>query len=299
MLGLGLAALGRPGYINLGHAADLGARDAVAMERHCHAVLDAAWAVGIRWFDAARSYGRAEDFLASWLAARAIAPADVTVSSKWGYRYTADWQVSAAHHEIKDHSIAALDAQLPQSRARLGPYLGLYQVHSATLDSGVLDDARVLDRLLAIRDAGLLIGLSVSGPRQRETIERALALPVFSAVQATWNLLERAAEPALHAAKQAGLRVLIKEALANGRLARDAPPALRAEAARLGTTCDAVALAAALAQPFADLVLSGAATPAQLRDNARARDLPAVDPLDSLVVPPDVYWAERAKLAWN
>jgi aryl-alcohol dehydrogenase-like predicted oxidoreductase len=41
-LGLGLAALGRPGYINLGHAADL-AQDyqVAAMREHCCAVLDA------------------------------------------------------------------------------------------------------------------------------------------------------------------------------------------------------------------------------------------------------------------
>ena len=64
------------------------------MRERCFAVLDAAWASGIRYFDAARSYGRAEEFLSAWLAARGIAPADVVVGSKWGYRYTADWQVA-------------------------------------------------------------------------------------------------------------------------------------------------------------------------------------------------------------
>lgn len=60
-LGLGLAALGRPGYINLGHADDLEGRYAVdVMEARAHAVLDAAWQAGIRYYDAARSYGRAE-----------------------------------------------------------------------------------------------------------------------------------------------------------------------------------------------------------------------------------------------
>ena len=68
-------------------------RSVDAMRERCFAVLDAAWASGIRYFDAARSYGRSEEFLAAWLSARAIAPADVVVGSKWGYRYTADWQV--------------------------------------------------------------------------------------------------------------------------------------------------------------------------------------------------------------
>jgi aryl-alcohol dehydrogenase-like predicted oxidoreductase len=67
-IGVGLASLGRPGYINLRHGADLrGETDVHAMERNAHAVLDAALDGGVRYFDAARSYGRAEDFLASWL----------------------------------------------------------------------------------------------------------------------------------------------------------------------------------------------------------------------------------------
>src|SRR3982751_5394147 len=74
-LGLGLAALGRPGYINLGHAADLAHDyDVGVMEARAHATLDAAWAAGVRYFDAARSYGRAEAFLASWLGGRPPAP---------------------------------------------------------------------------------------------------------------------------------------------------------------------------------------------------------------------------------
>jgi len=68
-IGLGLAALGRPGYINLGHGDDLNYdHDVTAMEAQAHRVLDSAWDAGIRYFDAARSYGKAEEFLHSWLA---------------------------------------------------------------------------------------------------------------------------------------------------------------------------------------------------------------------------------------
>src|SRR5258708_32012193 len=104
-IGVGLAALGRPGYINLGHAADVSGDFGVAsMEAAAHAVLDGAWEAGIRYFDAARSYGRAETFLAGWLAARRIDPGSVTVGSKWGYTYTAGWQARAEKHEVKEHS---------------------------------------------------------------------------------------------------------------------------------------------------------------------------------------------------
>jgi aryl-alcohol dehydrogenase-like predicted oxidoreductase len=41
---------------------------------------------------------------------------------------------------------------------------------------------------------------------------------LFDAVQATWNLLEPSAGPALAEAHAAGLGVIVKEALANGRL---------------------------------------------------------------------------------
>lgn len=48
MLGIGLAALGRPGYINLGHDGDLSSKSVEDMREHCWQVLDAAWRLGIR-----------------------------------------------------------------------------------------------------------------------------------------------------------------------------------------------------------------------------------------------------------
>ena len=176
-LGLGLAALGRPGYINIGHAVDIGSDRAVAtMEARAHAVLDAAWAAGIRYFDAARSYGRAEAFLASWIASRKILPGQVTIGSKWGYTYTANWAVTAEKHEVKDHSLATLRRQVGETKELLGPYLKIYQIHSATLESGVLDNREVLRELAALRASGLKIGLSLSGPNQGEVLRRALSL---------------------------------------------------------------------------------------------------------------------------
>jgi aryl-alcohol dehydrogenase-like predicted oxidoreductase len=316
-IGLGLAALGRPGYINLGHGTDLPAgHDVAAMEAHAHRVLDAAWAGGVRYFDAARSYGRAEDFLASWLRQRNIAPADVVVGSKWGYIYTAAWRTDADVHEVKDHSLATLRRQLAESRTRLGEYLDLYQIHSATLESGVLDDAAVMGELARLRRSGIRVGLSVSGPRQCDTIHRALEVErdgqrLFSAVQATWNLLERSAEEALGEAHRAGVLVIVKEALANGALTeRNDDPTLesrldvlRAQAARLGVGMDAVALAAVIARPWAGLVLSGAATADQLRSNLRALDCAWDDAIDAqlgaLLLEPQEYWARRSRLPWT
>jgi aryl-alcohol dehydrogenase-like predicted oxidoreductase len=292
-IGLGLAALGRPGYITLDREKDLGRdRSVEALERRSHAVLNAAYDAGIRYFDAARSYGYAERFLASWLKQRALPPKTVTVGSKWGYTYVGDWQVDARVHEVKDHSLAALRRQIAESRALLGEYLDLYQIHSATLESGVLDDHAVLAELTALRASGLAIGVSVSGPRQAEVIRRALAVSLdgvnpFQSVQATWNLLEPSAGPALADAHDAGWGVIIKEALANGRLASQ----------------DRVAIAAALANPWVDVVLSGAVTEAQVLSNAGALAMrlspDELAALSKLAEPADQYWKERGQLAWH
>src|SRR4051812_15205559 len=299
-IGLGLAALGRPGYLNLGHGADLGADRSVGALRHnAHAVLDAAYEDGVRAFDAARSYGRAEEFLGEWLDSRR--PEGVTVSSKWGYVYTAGWEVDHDPPEVKHHDLDTLRRQLAETRERLGDWLALYQIHSATPDSGVLEDDAVL---AALREIGVPIGVTVSGTTQRETLERALALDLFAAVQATWNLHERAAEPALERAFAAGVRVYVKEALANGRLAgRERAPELTATASDVGTTPDALALAAVLARPWATIVLSGAANVATLRSNLRANDVAWTDDLErrlaALYEPSERYWERRSALPWS
>jgi aryl-alcohol dehydrogenase-like predicted oxidoreductase len=311
-IGLGLAALGRPGYMTLHHGQDLGGRiDPAAMEAHAHAVLDAAYAGGVRYVDAARSYGRAEAFLASWLAARALAPGAITVASKWGYTYTANWQVRAARPEVKDHSVATLRRQIRESRAILGDYLSIYQIHSVTTESPVLGDAAVIDLLAELRSTGLRIGFTASGPGQAEVIHRALGVGVFDVVQATWNLLERGAESALDQAHRAGLTVVIKEALANGRLTgpsinpgfTERFERLCAAAQQHETTPDALAIAAVLARPWADVVLSGAATVPQIASNLGASalhwDAALEQCLAPLAMPSADYWRARSSFAWN
>ena len=302
-IGLGLASLGRPGYLNVGHGEDLGEdRSVAALRARACEVLDAAYAGGVRYLDAARSYGRAEEFLGAWLDERR--PADVVVGSKWGYVYTADWEVAADPPEVKHHDADTLRRQLEETRARLGDRLALYQIHSATPDSGVLENDAVLAELRDLRATGVAIGVSASGPSQPETIDRALALGCFDAVQATWNLHERAAGAALARAHEAGLAVIVKEALANGRLTpRVANPALERAAAELGATADAVALAAVLAQPWVDIVLSGVATRASLASNLAAAELrlrqATLDGLAALEEDSEDYWSARSELPWN
>ncbi len=310
-MGLGLAALGRPGYITLNHADDIVNADVDAMEAHAHEVLDAAWDAGIRYFDAARSYGKAEQFLGSWLKQRQIDPASVVIGSKWGYTYTADWQIHAEKHEVKEHSLAVLQRQWSETQTLLGQYLDLYQIHSATLDSGVLTNQAVLNELSHLRAYGLLVGLSLSGAEQVQTLEKALTITVdgvllFDSVQVTWNVLESSTTNILKAAHEFGMAIIVKEALANGRLtSRNNTPevALQAQAERLNTTIDALALAAVLAQDWVTVVLSGAAKVEHLNSNVHALNVQwddiASDALASLQESPEIYWNTRSQLAWN
>ncbi|MFI6347154.1 aldo/keto reductase [Streptomyces sp. NPDC050560] len=306
-VGLGLAAVGRPGYINLGRAEDLpDERPVDVMRERAHRLLDAAYEQGVRYFDAARSYGRAEEFLAGWLERNPGRAEDVVVGSKWGYTYTADWRVGADVNEVKDHHAATYTRQLAKTRALLDGHLTSYQIHSLTLESPALTDPELHALLGRLRADGVTVGFSTSGPRQAETVRAAMEIevdgaPLFGSVQATCNLLEPSVAPALAEAHDAGLAVIVKEAMANGRLAgAHAPQPLRRAAEEQGAAPDALAIAAWLHRPWTDVVLSGAVTTGQLTANLRATEL-SWDPtsLDGLAEPAADYWRTRAALPWT
>ncbi|MEU6034728.1 aldo/keto reductase [Actinomadura sp. NPDC047616] len=305
-LGLGLAALGRPAYINVGRGDQLPDRRGVEeMRAATWDVLDTAYEAGIRWVDAARSYGLAEEFLGGWLDARGHD--DVVVSSKWGYAYVGGWRMDADVHEVKEHSLARYRAQYAETRGLLGKRLSVYQVHSLTHDSPLFSDVALQAALAEAADEGVRVGFSTSGPRQGDTVRKAMELEVagrrlFNAVQSTWNLLEPSVGDALREAHEAGAHVLVKEAMANGRLAVQAPEVVRDVAARHGVGPDAVALAAVLAQEWAGTVLLGAVSPAQLESNLAAATVSLGEEelaeVMALAVPPERYWAERSALPW-
>ncbi|MEW1772488.1 aldo/keto reductase [Streptomyces sp. NPDC086777] len=308
-LGLGLAAVGRPGYINLGRESDLGEdRGVDALRTRTHELLDAAYAQGVRYVDVARSYGRSEEFLADWLSAHPDIQ-DLVVGSKWGYTYTAGWSADAETHEVKDHSLATYERQRAETAELLGDRLDLYQIHSVTPDSPALTDKELHARLAEAAAGGLTVGFSTSGPAQADAIRAALAVtvdgePLFRTVQSTYNALETSAGPALAEAHDAGLTVIVKEGMANGRLAAPhAPEVLRAVAEETGLGCDAVALAVVLRRPWAGVVLSGAATLGQLASNLHAAvvdlDADQLSRLATLAEEPRAYWEHRGSLPWH
>jgi aryl-alcohol dehydrogenase-like predicted oxidoreductase len=310
---VGLAAIARPGYITLGRAHDLPDRSPEAMYARVAEVLDAACAAGVRYVDVARSYGRAEEFLARWLRERGVARDAATIGSKWGYRYTAGWRIDAPVHEQKELSLARFTAQLAESRGLLGDRLDLYQIHSATAESGVLSDVALLAALVDGRRRGdyRAVGLTLSGATSAQTLElardaRVDGEPVFDVVQATFNVLEPSLAGALREAHDAGMGVIAKEVFANGRLTdanerpEDAALLAHLRALAPNVPLDRVAVAFVLAHPYVDVALSGAATTAQLASHLAATAV-GIEPraFESLVEAPEGYWATRASLPWS
>ncbi len=314
-LGVGLAAIARPGYITLGRRRDLGEiRTGEALYARCAAVLDAARTAGVRYIDVARSYGRAEEFLARWLTERGVPLEALTVGSKWGYRYTAGWAVDARVHEQKELSADRYRAQVAESRALLGDRLALYQIHSATAESGALEDGTLLAALVDGRRAGRFraVGLTLSGTDSARALDLALAARVdgervFDVVQATFNVLEPSLAAGLAAAHAAGLGVIAKEVHANGRLtdvndrSDDAGMLAGLRAVSPGLPVDRLAVAFALSHPFVDVVLSGAATAAQLASHVAAVGAAPIDvaALGGFAEPVERYWRTRGALPWT
>jgi aryl-alcohol dehydrogenase-like predicted oxidoreductase len=315
-IGLGLAALGRPGYINLGHGNDLNFDyDLNVMQSQTFKMLDFAYKLGIRYFDVARSYGRGEEFLSHWIKANNDKN-DFKVGSKWGYTYTADWKVDAEKHEVKEHTLDVLTRQYPESKKLLGDYLSVYHIHSATLDSGVLDNKEVIEGLWQLKESGVIVGLSLSGVGQSETLDKALEIQngrdrLFQSVQVTWNLLEQSSTNVLKKASAEGCGIIVKEALANGRLTSrngDSSFAGKKEildklSVKYNCGLDALALACVLNQKWADIVLSGASTEEQLKSNVQSLQIKLekkdIALLESLKEEPADYWSLRGQLQWN
>ncbi|MGJ8738437.1 aldo/keto reductase [Zobellia laminariae] len=312
-IGLGMAALGRPEYINI----DAGNRDKseVAFRANALKVLDEAYEKGVRYFDTAPSYGKGEEFLKAWHNSRKHT--DVVLGTKWGYTYVANWELGyVGPHEVKEHSLEKLTEQWQVSKELL-PSLEYYQIHSATFESGVLQNKPVLEKLLDIkRTTGLKIGMSTSGPDQKEVIENALQIRidgevVFDSFQVTFNMLEQAVLPVLRDIKLQGKKLIVKEAMANGRVFKnDKYPQYQSLYATLQTLAkryevgvDAIALRYVMDAIQPDYVLSGAADINQLEQNLNANSFTLneeeLEVLTKEKVDSKVYWEERSQLSWD
>ncbi|EPR73933.1 putative oxidoreductase [Winogradskyella psychrotolerans RS-3] len=313
-IGLGLAALGRPDYINIRPEQNID-KSIESFKANALKVLDESYALGIRDFDVAPSYGLGEQFLQDWNDSRNHK--DVHLSTKFGYTYVANWEVGfSGKHEIKEHSIEKLNAQWEVSKALL-PNLKIYQIHSATLDSGVLTNDAVLSRLNDLKqEHQLKIGISSSGTEQVRIIEDALKVTfdgedLFDSYQVTFNIFEQSTLEILKQLLAKGKTIIIKEALANGRIFRnekfeeyhEAYTYLETLSTKYNVGTDAIAIRFIMDSLEPSIILSGASSTNQLQQNLKALnfklDADDISKLKSFAVDPKDYWQERSDLSWN
>lgn len=202
--------------------------------------------------------------------------------------------------------------QVEETAEYLGDYVNLYQVHSATFESGILSDSKAHEALRKCRkERGWALGLSVSGPNQNDVLRQAMTLiendePLFDSVQCTYNVLEQRPAEALQEAHDSGMDIIIKEGLANGRALKN--ESIIKYAKQLGCEPDSLALGCILAQPFEPRVLSGAVTADQLESNFKAiqvseklKEQPELlsEIMGACVMKSEDYWNDRSALAWN
>ncbi|NRR93445.1 aldo/keto reductase [Winogradskyella undariae] len=313
-IGLGLAALGRPDYLNIRPDSNID-KSVATFRNTAFKVLDEAYQLGIRDFDVAPSYGLGEEFLQNWNDSRGYK--DVCLSTKFGYTYVANWEIGfSGKHEIKEHSIEKLNEQWEVSKALL-PNLKIYQIHSATLDSGVLTNNAVLSRLNELKqEYQLEIGISSSGTEQVKIIEEARKIEfngeaLFNSYQVTFNIFEQSTFQILKELINEGKTVIIKEGLANGRIFKydkfkaydKAYNYLETLSNKYNTGNDAIALRFIMDYLEPKVVLSGASNSIQLEQNLKASNFvlteDEITTLKSFAVSKDHYWNERSDLEWN
>lgn len=312
-IGLGTAAIGRPQYINIRNDQP-GHFSLDSFRKQGNQVLNAAYNHGIRYFDTAPGYGLAEELLLEWVLKKE--DKSIEVGTKWGYTYTANFEASATRHEVKEHSLSKLKEQWIFSK-KLLPYLSTYQIHSATLDTQVLDNEEVLHFLAVLkRDYAILMGITTSGSNQVEVIKKALdveidGIQLFDAFQVTFNVLERQLGSIATELKKQNKRIIIKEALANGRLFPNEKYShysrvykfLKVLAKKYKVGIDAIAMRYCIDKIHPYKVLSGASNILHVQENIEAGtfklESDEVAELHAFQISSKHYWEERKKMQWN
>ena len=311
-IGLGTAALGRRSYINIRSKNEPVFTDIDTFRKKGLDLLHYAWDIGLRHFDSSSGYGIAEKLLLIFL--NELNERNISISTKWGYTYVANFKSNPKQHEVKEHSLKKLNEQWQKSKLFL-PHLNLYQIHSVTPDSDVLENPEVLNRLYEIKnDHEIDIGITTSGEKQIEIVEKALGIKInnknlFNSFQVTYNILDQGLIRIKD--KLLDKKIIVKEALANGRILKNKNyphynnlyDQLDQLAKKYNVTTDAVALRFCIESFSNAMVLSGASTKEQLSQNVKAADFSIskseLEELQTFAIDTETYWNERKTLAWN
>lgn len=165
-------------------------------EPEAHAVMDAAWEMGITLLDTAGTYGggRSEAYIGSWLRARGPGVRDRLVLS------------SKVFHPVGDGpnerglSRRFVLRQAEDSLRRLGTdHLDLYLIHYPDPEVTLEEVLRAFDDLIRQGKVRYIGASNVSGAWmvQAQRVSDALGLPCFEWAQNAYSLLERSDEQEL------------------------------------------------------------------------------------------------------
>jgi aryl-alcohol dehydrogenase-like predicted oxidoreductase len=199
-LGLGLIGIGKPwGYVD----------PSVPDERSAVLLLEAAFSLGIRYFDTAPSYGASERHLGRFLRSlNAGERRQIKVATKLGEHWNAE-----LGQPFVDHSYEAMKRSLDSSIERLGlpDVLQLHRTTPQVLGSDAL--ARTWDYA---RSAGVpTLGASVSDPVSADIV---LADPRYTLMQLPFNIGNRAFAGTIERACGQHVRMVVNRPFGMGKL---------------------------------------------------------------------------------
>ena len=288
----------------LGHgAANVGNLYRAMTDEQAWAVLEAAWDSGIRYFDTAPHYGLglSERRLGAFLATKPRA--DYVVSTKVGRLLrpspeTADrlddanqFAVPASLRRVWDFSAGGIRASLEESLERLGlDAVDIVYLHDPDEHDLAADLGTGVPAVAALRDEGLVtaVGIGSKSTAALVTAVRTGALDL-AMVAGRYTLHEQAGD-VVAACREAGVGIVAAAIFNSGLLSKPRPGGryeygavpgeLLARAERLAEVCERhgvtlpeAALQFPLREPAVRSIVVGAATPEQVRENARRMEV--------------------------
>jgi aryl-alcohol dehydrogenase-like predicted oxidoreductase len=234
-----------------------------AQERNARAVIDAAFAAGVTFFDSSPMYGHAERVLGLALEGRRE---QALIASKI-------WTPSSAEGE----------AQTQRALAYFGGRIDLYQIHNLV---AWREHLPTLERL---RDAGEIraIGATHYSPSAFDELAMVMRTGRISAIQIPYNPLEREVERAiLPLAADLGLGVVVMRPFGEGGLLSRTPsPADLATLRPFGvTTWPQALLKWILSDPRCHVAIPATSRPERVAENAAAGAPPWFGPDERALV---------------
>jgi aryl-alcohol dehydrogenase-like predicted oxidoreductase len=181
----------------------------------------------------------------------------------------------------------------------------------------VLENKAVLERLFQLKEEyHIKVGLTTTGSNQTEVLGKGMDIhlngaELFDVFQCTYNVLDQSIYKLGHEILSDKKHLVIKEALANGRLFPNTNypnydalyRKLEGLSKKHQTGIDAIALRFCLTKLEGATVLSGAGIPEHLAQNLKATDIQLssqeMEELSSFKIDSKSYWNERKALGWS